>query len=284
MKLFTFVILIVAAGCTANEKPQREPSVNEDKAAMSPTSSIAKTIVVKPHGNAGPCTVADWKLDWPNCEYEDGVKEGHLSVVSRVGEKRFRVDYEIGGIGPEKGGVGWFFPIEKRESATLTYVLRFSSDFDWVKGGKLPGFSGGPESVTGGRPANGTNGFSCRLMWRADGRGEAYVYHMNQKGKYGDSFPFPEDFRYATNTDITVKMKITMNTPGRRDGTLRVWIESADSPDVAPVVTRDDIEWRSVTDFGVDKVCFETFHGGGDATWAPSKDCWTEFGTITVDE
>ena len=250
---------------------------------MIPVCSIAETIVVKPHGNTGLCTVADWKLNWPNCEYEDGVKEGHLSVISREGEKRFRVDYKIGGIGPEKGGVGWFFPIAKRESATLTYVVRFSPDFDWVKGGKLPGFSGGPESVTGGHPANGKNGFSCRLMWRADGRGEAYVYHMNQKGKYGDSIPFPKDFRYATNTDITVRMKIAMNTPDRRDGKLRVWIGSAGSPDEALVVTRDDMQWRSVTDFGVDKVCFETFHGGSDSTWAPTKDCWTEFSSITVE-
>lgn len=251
---------------------------------LSPVYGNAETVVVEPRGKTGPYTVADWKLDWPNCEYENGVKEGHLSVVSRDGGKRFRVDYNVGGIGPEKGGVGWRFPISQRESATLTYVLRFSSDFDWVKGGKLPGLSGGPENVTGGHPANGTNGFSCRLMWRADGRGEAYVYHKNQKGKYGDSIPFPEDFRYPTNTDIAVRMKIAMNTPGRRDGKLRVWIASDGSLNETLVVTRDDIEWRSVADFGVDSVLFQTFHGGRDTTWAPSKDCWTEFSAITVTE
>ena len=251
---------------------------------MSPVCSIAETVAIKPLGKTGPCTVANWKLDWPNCKYEDGVKEGHLSVVSREGGKRFRVDYEVGGIGPEKGGVGWRFPIAKRESATFSYVVRFSPDFDWVKGGKLPGLSGGPESVTGGRPANGTNGFSCRLMWRADGRGEAYVYHMNQKGKYGDSFPFPKDFRYPTNEDLAVRMKIVMNTPGRRDGKLLVLIGSAGSPEEKLVVDRGDIEWRSVPDLGVDSVLFETFHGGSNKTWAPSRDCWTEFSSITVDE
>lgn len=251
---------------------------------MSTVRSNAETVVVEPRGHTGRCTVADWKLDWPNCEYEDGVKEGHLSVVSRDGVKRFRVDYIVGGIGPENGGVGWRFPIAQRESMTLSYVVRFSSDFDWVKGGKLPGLSGGPESVTGGRPANGRNGFSCRLMWRADGRGEAYVYHKNQKGKYGDSFLFPEDFRFPTNSDIAVRMTIKMNTLHRRDGKLRVWVASAGSTNETLAVKRDDIEWRSVPEIGVDSVLFQTFHGGGNRTWAPSKECWTEFSAVTVSE
>lgn len=251
--------------------------------AMKPVCGDKEDIVVEPQGDAGACTVADWKVDWPGCRYEDGVKEGRFSVVARNEMKRFRVDYNVGGIGPEDGGVGWRFPIVQRESATLQYVVRFSPEFDWVKGGKLPGLSGGPASVTGGRPATGTNGFSCRLMWRADGRGEAYVYHKNQKGKYGDSLSFPKGYRYATDTDITVRMKVAMNTPGRRDGKLRVWITSAESPGKPTlVVSRDDIEWRTVADFAVDSVLFQTFHGGSDKTWAPSRECWTEFGSITV--
>jgi hypothetical protein len=123
-------------------------------------------------------------------------------VVAREdGGKAFRVDYTPGQIGPEKGGVGWRFPIGKTAVAQLTYTVRFAADFDWVKGGKLPGLSGGPANVSGGRPADGTNGFSARLMWRKDGRGEAYVYHKNQKGGlWGQlclSRRFPLSDRYA---------------------------------------------------------------------------------------
>ena len=242
----------------------------------------AETVVVAPGADVGLCSVAMWKLDWPNCKYEDGVKEGRLSIVSRNDKKRFRVDYAVGQIGPEKEGIGWRFPIAKRQSATLTYVVRFSPDFDWVKGGKLPGLSGGPESVTGGNPANGKNGFSCRLMWRKDGRGEAYVYHKNQNGKYGDSFPFPGDFRFQPDVDIAVRMAIVMNSSNRANGKLNIWIQPADSSIERLVVDRDDLVWRTVDDIGVDSVLFETFHGGGNKTWAPLRHCWTEFSPVTV--
>lgn len=245
-------------------------------------SSADETVSITPRGDVGRYSVEEWKQDWPNCEYEDGVKERHVSVVSRGDEKRFRVDYAVGEIGPEKGGAGWRFPIEKRSSATLSYVLRFSPEFDWVKGGKLPGLSGGPESVTGGNPANGTNGFSCRLMWRKDGRGEAYVYHVNQNGNYGDSFKFPEDFRFRKDLDISVRMSIEMNTPGRKDGKLRVHIRPQPGSERRLVVDRDNIEWRTTMDFAVDSIQFETFHGGGNKSWAPSRSCFTEFAAISL--
>ncbi|MCB1209306.1 MAG: hypothetical protein KDK97_08265 [Verrucomicrobiales bacterium] len=242
----------------------------------------ADEIVIKPHAIPGPCSVAQWKKDWPGCEWEDGVKEGHLSVVARGDGKAFRVDYARGQIGPENCGVGWRFPIGKAEVAQLTYTVRFGDDFDWVKGGKLPGLSGGPSNVSGGRPADGTNGFSARLMWRRDGRGEAYVYHKNQKGDYGDSFAFPEDFRFPTVAPIRVRMRVEMNEPGRKNGKLYVWIAMGEPMTEQLVVSRTNMEWRSVDAFAIDSLYFETFHGGSDKTWAPSRPCWAEFSGVKV--
>ena len=250
---------------------------------LSSAGVSADEIIIKPHAVPGPCSVAQWKRDWPGCEWEDGVKEGHLSVVAREdGGKAFRVDYTPGQIGPEEGGVGWRFPIGKTAVAQLTYTVRFSADFDWVKGGKLPGLSGGPANVSGGRPADGTNGFSARLMWRKDGRGEAYVYHKNQKGDYGDSLAFPEDFRFSTDTPIRVRMRVEMNDPGRKNGKLYVWISAGEAQAERLVVSRTDMEWRSVDTFAIDSLYFETFHGGSDATWAPTRPCWTEFSGVKV--
>ncbi|WP_395737898.1 polysaccharide lyase [Prosthecobacter sp.] len=227
-------------------------------------------------GHAGPYTVRQWKTDWPGCEFEGGIAQGRVALVEDAGSKWLRVNFAVGQIGPEKGGAGWRMPFGRHEAAELTYTLRFSKDFDFVKGGKLPGLCGGPENVSGGRRANGTNGFSARLMWRKDGRGEAYVYHKNQKGDYGDSLAFPADFRFPTDTPVKVRIAVTMNTLGKRDGTLRVWI------DQKAVVERMDMEWRSVDSFGVDGLYFETFHGGGDASWAPTRVCWAEFAEMKV--
>ena len=62
-------------------------------------------------GEPGSYTVERWKNDWPGCEFEDGIKEGHVALKEREGVKCLRVNYAVGGIGPEKGGAGWRWPI-----------------------------------------------------------------------------------------------------------------------------------------------------------------------------
>ena len=57
--------------------------------------------------------------------------------------------------------------------------LMFGSEFDFVKGGKLPGLYGGGTSCSGG--AESERCFSTRFMWRRDGDGEVYGYLPNQQ-------------------------------------------------------------------------------------------------------
>lgn len=241
----------------------------------------AEIVRVVPGGPIGLMDVEQWRAEWPGCGFEDGVKEGRLSTVETDGGLAYRVDYTPGGIGPEQGGVGWRFPVGHAEVAELRYAVSFSRDFEWVKGGKLPGLCGGPESVTGGNPATGTNGFSVRPMWRADGRGEAYVYHMHQPDTYGESFPFPKDFRFPTEAMVRIRIRVAMNTPGRRDGGLDVWVGLPEAIE-RRVVSRVDMEWRSIPDVAIDGILFQTFHGGGDRSWAPSRPCFTLFRDIGV--
>jgi len=232
-------------------------------------------------GGPGPYTVARWKADWPGCSFEGGVKEGRVALTRADGTDWLRVTCAAGEIGPDRGGAGWRWPVGTREVAELRYTVRFGEGFEFVKGGKLPGVCGGPENVSGGRPADGRNGFSARLMWRRDGRGEAYVYHKYQKGDYGDSFPFPEAFRFPVGEPVGVRMRVEMNGPGKRDGVLKVWITVAGEESL--FVDRTDLGWRDEKTFGVDSLYFEVFHGGGDRSWAPERSCWVEFAGFRVD-
>lgn len=242
------------------------------------TAAAELPLQISLSGETGIYTKERWKADWPGCEFEGGISEKRVAVVEDAGSKWLRVNFATGKIGPEEGGAGWRMPFGRHEAAELNYTLRFSKGFDFVKGGKLPGLCGGPENVSGGRPADGRNGFSARLMWRRDGRGEAYVYHKNQQGQYGDSFAFPDEFCFPTEVPVKVRIAVTMNSPGKRDGTLRVWIDDQ------VTVERSHMEWRSADTFGVDGLYFETFHGGGDKSWAPTRPCWAEFGEISVTE
>lgn len=73
------------------------------------------------------------------------------------------------------------------QSMLVTYEVAFDANFDWVKGGKLPGLRGGPDpnNCSGGNQANGTNCFSSRVMWRTDGNGEGMLASSRVGASHG---------------------------------------------------------------------------------------------------
>ncbi|KAG1767299.1 hypothetical protein EV702DRAFT_949912, partial [Suillus placidus] len=64
-------------------------------------------------------------------------------------------------------------------NVTMEYSVYPSADFDWVKGGKLPGLYGGHTGCSGGAAAEDC--FSTRLMWRQGGAGKLYLYAPKRK-------------------------------------------------------------------------------------------------------
>ncbi len=229
-------------------------------------------IDIRLKGPIGPYDLARWKRDWPGCKSEDGISEGRVSIVNSSDRHWLRVTCQANQIGPEKGGITWRRPVPPTNRLELAYWVMFSKDFEFVKGGKLPGLCGGPESVTGGNPANGTNGFSARFMWRADGRGEVYVYHVDQPDKYGQSIPFPNTFRFPRGKPVMLIMRIDMNEVGQADGTLEAWVKQGEE-DAEKVVYKDGLRWRTTETIQIDSLLCAVFHGGSDASWAPTKAC-----------
>ncbi len=229
---------------------------------------------LRPRTDGPRYTVEDWRRDWPECEYEDGVAAGRVSIARTEGMRWWRITFAPGRIGPAEGGAGWRWRFRKegQASAELEYRLLLEPGFQFVKGGKLPGLCGGPRTVSGGMECTGYDGWSVRLMWRREGRGEAYVYHAAKTSDYGDHIPFSEDYRFPIGRPVTVRMRVDMNTPGRADGRLRVWASDA-SGRLAQVVERGDLLFTRSPAIGVDSVLFETFYGGADESWAPTEAC-----------
>jgi hypothetical protein len=79
---------------------------------------------------------------------------------------------------PQGGSEFYAAPLDVSgaNNVTFEYSVFFSSDFEWVKGGKLPGLYGGRPRCSGGDPA--LDCFSTRLMWRAGGAGELYLVRL----------------------------------------------------------------------------------------------------------
>ena len=108
--------------------------------------------------------------------------------------------------------------------------MRFGENFDWVRGGKLPGLCGG-ECQTGCKEVTGLDGFSSRQMWRpcvwppehpdnaincTGGKMVAYVYHMFKQHWCGDDFDFSNDMwlrKYSTNRNPSVPKNFFQPNP-----------------------------------------------------------------------
>jgi hypothetical protein len=163
------------------------------------------------------------------------------------------------------------------KSALLSYWVKFDTDFEFVRGGKLPGLCGGA-CATGGRDVE-TDRFSIRYMWRSGGVAQVYSYLTNPPNPgYGldmgvDSWRWQADGKWHH-----IQEELILNTGNAKDGIIRVWYDT-------PTSAKPTFEQKNLTyydrlkypDLGIDKLIFSTFHGGNDAAWSPKKDVHAYF-------
>lgn len=102
--------------------------------------------------------------DWGS-EPRRGIKEERCKIVKKGNKKVLEITIPKGTT--SKGGSFWslVFP-EDLIDVTFEYDIMFGNNFDFVRGGKLPGLGGGTSKGYGGTPEEYQNGFSARLMWR----------------------------------------------------------------------------------------------------------------------
>lgn len=176
--------------------------------------------------------------------------------------------------GVPRGGLGFYTEDERLQGADrvcLHYQLRFEANFDFVKGGKLPGLYGG-EAPSGGEEVTGENGYSLRLMWREDGQGELYAYLVGREGESigRGSWHFP------TGRWVTVEQEVVLNTPGEENGVVRVWIDGW------PVLEQRNLVYRTTEQVGIDGIMFSTFFGGTGEKWRTPRDQHVDFATFRL--
>jgi hypothetical protein len=227
----------------------------------------------------GTYTVDLLNEDWRNPPWENGVSEGRVEIVDgpkALEGRSMRVRYPAGRHGD---GAKWRLEFEQPyEELYLSYWVRFDDNFNFVRGGKLPGFCGG-ECNTGGHVPDGTDGWSARMMWRGDGEVEQYVYHPDQPGQWGESlhwddggyqrFFVPGQWHHLIH-------RVVMNTPGQRDGIIQGWFDGELALDAR------NLRFRDVDRFAIDELAISTFFGGGDSSWAPDEDEYICFDNFVI--
>jgi hypothetical protein len=189
-----------------------------------------------------------------------------------------RIDYAPGKVG-SCSGFGLFaapqhaFP---STSATFSYKVYIDNDFDWVRGGKLPGlFIGSPGASGGNWEANAG---SVRVVWQRKGIACLYVYiplqvstsgtkegalhaqsaefrdccHMTKKGCHL-WHTGPLTFTKGAWNDVSISL--TLNHIGSHDGSVQLTVNDRS-------VSCSGLTWRSQPHLQICGVSIQTFYGG----------------------
>jgi hypothetical protein len=219
----------------------------------------------------GKYSLAQVASEWGGTpRWENGLADGRADIVGgsdAYSGHSLRVTYPANVFGPEGGGVQFIVPLPKSYSELYcSYRVRFDVDFEFVKGGKLPGLSGGT-SDTGGTKPDGSDGWSARMMWRdTDGKAVQYVYYPDQASSYADDFPWTASGqdRFGKGQWHTVEHHIVMNTPGNHDGLVEGYFDGK------LALQHRALRFRDTLKFGIDDFYFSTFYGGSTQDWAPT--------------
>ncbi|MDX2215984.1 MAG: hypothetical protein SFY66_22150 [Oculatellaceae cyanobacterium bins.114] len=281
--LFVTALVLTLVGCAGmvprvlGESPTLMPSA---VVAESDTQASTQTILWRSDFDQ-----SNWLDNWQKRDRDFWGLENLEVVPDRSGQfsQVLRANYPAGSasptvtrnIGAPVGG-GQFYGelgISPHEALRLSYYIRFSDHFDFVKGGKLPGLFGG-DGASGRVIPTGTDGFSTRYMWRQRGDGEVYAY-LPASTEHGTSLGRGE-WRFRSGVWHRIEQEVVLNHVNQTDGQIRVWFDGDQ------VLDEDGLTFRSVDTLQINGIFFSTFFGGGDPSWATPADVYTDFADFVI--
>ncbi|KAF8479376.1 hypothetical protein JB92DRAFT_2800784 [Gautieria morchelliformis] len=175
---------------------------------------------------------------------------------------------------------GWETELKDASEVVFGYAVRFQQEFNFMKGGKLPGVFGGDGvqafGCTGGRKKDRCSCFDLRLMWRSNGQGELYAYlpitdsntrrlltipGSSQNPDYGISVG-RGSFSFNAGTWTTVAERVKLNDLGQQNGEVEVWVDGKS------VIRATGLVLRTSQSSVIQGLHFQTFFGGSTPDWA----------------
>ncbi|PPR02089.1 hypothetical protein CVT24_011223 [Panaeolus cyanescens] len=221
--------------------------------------------------------------------------------------KAWEAFYPEGSINPSAripGGFGFYlkgpdqFSLElgAATEAVFSYRMMLQGEWDWVKGGKLPGVYGGIGDLaygcTGGRKENRCQCFNIRPMWRKDSIAELYTYlpltscNAKQLGAVPPLSMQNPDYGFsvgrgafnleaAVGNWVAIAFRIKLNDIGSENGELQLWVDGVS------VISIDGLCFRESDESKIKGMHFQTFFGGHSEEWASPKDQRAWFADVT---
>lgn len=226
-----------------------------------------------------------WQADgFRTATWDQGLETRTMidNSTSVSGTKSLRVTYPKNTFGPDINGFQLPLLVDPVDELYMSYWIRFSENFTWGTtnyGGKVPGIAGG-DNCSGGEYCIGTNGFSCRFMWRTGGKIGLYLYDMTKECFYGED----HELLHANGSNvyfvpgqwlhIAERVKINSSSTSS-DGEIEVWVNGEQ------VLFLKNRKFVTNGD-KCDKLYLSSFHGGDDDTWCPKETCYIWYDDIKI--
>jgi hypothetical protein len=273
--LLTLAVGLLMTGCkkaTINTNDQQQ---QEASGATAHTEAINSTFSVNWNGYAdGVYTSSQAAADFGNIS---GWNDSRTWISGGTCRIKLLANALSGA-----GGVIGNIDISDGSAYELDYDVRFHSQFDFSRGGKIGfGFLVG-DGNTGGDPGWDGNGGSLRLMWYQTDAGrvffQPYVYYKDQPGEYGNSFgkSYPSSGSLNKAQTYHVHMYIKSNTGSNTDGRAEIVIDGTTVLDQAIRWTTNDSKRL------IKQLSFHTFRGGSQTYWQSSTDGYIYYDNLSV--
>jgi hypothetical protein len=180
------------------------------------------------------------------------------------------------------GGVIANIDISDGTAYELDYDVKFHSQFDFSRGGKIGfGFLIG-DGNTGGDPGWDGNGGSLRLMWYQTDAGrvffQPYIYHKDHPTEFGNTFgkSYPSSGSLNKGQWYHVHLYIKSNTGSNTNGHVQIVINGT-------VVLDTNIRWTTNDSKRlIRQMSFHTFRGGSQTYWQSSTDGYIYYDNLAV--
>lgn len=180
------------------------------------------------------------------------------------------------------GGLIANIDISDGSAYELDFKVRFHSQFDWSRGGKVGfGFLVG-EGNTGCDKADDGNGGSLRLMWYNDDSGHVYfrpyAYYKDMPGVCGNDFgkQYPSSGNLQKGVEYSIHMYIKSNTGSSTNGQAQIKVNGTTLLDMPIRWTTNDAERL------IKRVSFHTFRGGSQSYWESSGTSYIYYDDLVV--
>ena len=180
------------------------------------------------------------------------------------------------------GGVVANVDISDGSAYELDFDVRYHSQFDWSRGGKVGFGLAIGDGNTGGDPGWDGNGGTLRMMWYQNDAGrvyfQPYVYYKDQPGEFGNDFgkTYPTSGSLNKGQTYHIHMYVKSNTGSSANGHAQILVDGNTLLDT-------DIRWTTNDAKRLIKLLtFHTFRGGSQTYWQSAVDSYIYYDNLSV--